>query len=92
MEYNLQSLLHYGGQNMNMINEKLYSTTMKYNSKKELLQYYNKIKAAQKISKLDELYNMVEFSNLDNETVSMLQEIIEIKVENLRLKNYDKAS
>jgi len=65
---------------------------MKYNPKQEILQFYDKIKTTQKINKLDELYSMVEFSNLDNETVSMLQEIIEIKVENLRLKNYDKAS
>ena len=77
---------------MNTLNEKLYSTTMKYNPKQEILQFYDKIKTTQKINKLDELYSMVEFSNLDNETVSMLQEIIEIKVENLRLKNYDKAS
>ena len=77
---------------MNTLNEKLYGTTMKYNPKQEILQFYYKIKCTQKINKLDELYNIVVFSNLDNETVSMLQEIIETKVENLILKNYDKAS
>lgn len=77
---------------MNKLNEKLYSTTMKYNPQKDILQFYDKIKTTQKINKLDELYNVVMFSNLDDELVSLLQEVIELKAENLKLKGYDQAS
>jgi hypothetical protein len=77
---------------MNKLNEKLYGTTMKYNQKQEMLQLYDKIKSTQKINNLDELYNKVVFSNLDSKTVSMLQEMIELKVENIKLKNYNQVS
>jgi hypothetical protein len=77
---------------MNYINEKLYSTTMKFNPKQEILHFYDIIKSTQKINKLDEIYNKVNFSNLDDKTVVMLQEIIEWKVENIKLKGHDQAS
>lgn len=77
---------------MNYINEKLYSTTMKFNPKQEILHFYDIIKSTQKINKLDEIYNMVSFSNLDDKTVSMLQEMIELKAENIKLKECKQAS
>ena len=40
----------------------------------------------------DEIYNKVNFSNLDDKTVSMLQEIIELKAENIKLKGHDQVS
>ncbi len=77
---------------MSNLNEKLYSTTMKFNPKQEILRFYDIIKSTQKINKLDEIYNKVNFSNLDDKTVSMLQEIIELKAENIKLKGHDQAS
>lgn len=77
---------------MNYLNEKLYNTTMKYNKKQEMLKFCDTIKSIEKINKLDELHNEIILSNLDNEIVSLLHEMIELKVENLELKGYSQAS
>ena len=76
---------------MNKTNEQLYNTTMKYNQKQEMLCFYEDIKNAQKINTLDELYKKIQFSNLDDKTVLLLQDVIELKVENMKLKGYNKA-
>lgn len=77
---------------MNTLNDKLFSTVIKYNQNQEMLHFYDIIKDTEKISRLNELFNKVTFSNLNNKTVVMLQDMIELKVENLMLKGFDKAS
>ena len=56
--------------------------------KAEQIKYFNiQIANATSIKKLDDIYNQILYSNLDNQTFQLYDNMIKIKVENLILSD-----
>lgn len=54
----------------------------------QILEFTSAIKSITSIKHLDNLYTSVMCSNLDNNTVEIFKDLIEMKAENLQLKGF----
>ena len=72
--YFRQSLLFQGGLHMKKISE-------------QVVDFNADIESANTIKDLDFIYNKIIFSNVDNSTVIIFKHLINVKVENLMLKD-----